>query len=120
MQLEAAWALCNVASGTSQQCGEVVAAGALPAVLPLLSSPRPELREQVIRRGVRYHGVCCHEWGVLPWLIPWDVLPWLIPWGGAAVSADRAETHSYRVLNTMVPTRLRTHTGGMAARQHRW
>eukprot|EP00198_Chlamydomonas_reinhardtii_P002973 XP_001692309.1 flagella associated importin alpha-like protein [Chlamydomonas reinhardtii] len=71
--LEAAWALCNVASGTSQQCGEVVAAGALPAVLPLLSSPRPELREQaawllgnIAGDGIGLRNQCLEAGALLP------------------------------------------------------
>ncbi|KAG2425089.1 hypothetical protein HXX76_013998 [Chlamydomonas incerta] len=75
LQLEAAWALCNVASGTSAQCEAVVAAGAVPAALPLLQSPRADLREQAawLLGNIAGDGLAlrdrCLEAGLMPPLL---------------------------------------------------
>ncbi|KAG2452162.1 hypothetical protein HYH02_003194 [Chlamydomonas schloesseri] len=75
LQLEAAWSLCNVASGTSDECAAVVAAGAVPAVLPHLQSPRADLREQaawllgnIAGDGLAMRDKCLAE-GLLPPLL---------------------------------------------------
>lgn len=47
-QLEAAWVLTNVASGTAEQTQHIVDLGALPHFVMLLSSPEESLREQAI------------------------------------------------------------------------